>query len=512
MRPTAPGTSAVVAIKEGQMRVFVSYDWDREKDATRRIITLLKDAGLEPIVAPPTPGIEDLRLKMARTLLTCNAYCAILFPDESFAISRWVQYEISIAERYRIPAFLFVEGSNMGVGHLVSSITKVNRKLNGPDEWYQFSKGALASGELDEGIKLWLHNVATDIIEPRYAEVQDRMRLGLSLEMALYSNIAPFPAALEIIGDAFDQCSSLTYEAAADAARRITGARFGFVGLLEPVPDSPWTNIRITGFSGQDEAVRRELDKQPLRFNDRGETEGVTGEVAYTGKCFCSGDVRSLSAHPHFVSPGVPIRSELCVPILLRKHAVGVIDVEDPAADKFHQGHEIILEWLARVVSLAYKADQLEAFVRDIASAGTAEQKWMDRILLSLMGWSGADYGLIARREDGGTCPVRAIKERGLVPEVQHILAQLDIAKSGGVTKRVLETGEPVYAEDVTLVKDHRVFWPNISSEIVLPIRLGSGSVTGVVDLEFKNRQEFATLDRLLYESLANLIAVGAGR
>ena len=72
--------------------------------------------------------------------------------------------------------------------------------------------------------------------------------------------------------------------------------------------------------------------------------EGITGEVARTGRSILANDVRH---HPHYVLHNSQVRSELAVPILVEGSTWGVLNVESHAPDRFRDREVDFLTILA---------------------------------------------------------------------------------------------------------------------------------------------------------------------
>lgn len=506
------------------MKVFVSYEWGKKEEVVMRIFKLMRECGFEISTEPKKYTTEPIRLKLARSLLGCHAFSTVLFPSDPIIIPNWILYEIETASRYQVPSLLFIDKENLGYGYVSSTINDLYSKLNAPPQWYEFDKSNLLKGDLDKEIRDYI-NMHIEFLEERYEKVKSIMEFGIALELALHSeNIKPFPDAINTIGDAFDKKHTLIYKATTEATRKITGGRLAFIGLLERGQED-WTQVVIKGFSGEYKIDEKKLHKLTLGFDGKGNTKGITGAVAHSGRPVLMGNIddelKNLKKQNiSFVDPLSPenqgtesddsknkkrIKSELCVPILLKGSPVGVIDIEDTTNEKFHQGHLLLLEWLARVVAIAYSSDQLESFIVNLSKAVDDEKRWMANILKSLMAWSRADYGFIAILDEIGKCRIRAIEDRGLLLHIRE-LANIDILEKGGLTKKVMNTGTITTIKDITQTGEYVPFWPDVKSEIAIPIRNSENLTVGVVDLEFKTLQNFDNIDDELYQALADLV------
>ncbi len=78
--------------------------------------------------------------------------------------------------------------------------------------------------------------------------------------------------------------------------------------------------------------------------------EGITGQVARTGRPICTGNVRR---HPHYIAVNPQVRSELCVPLLIDGEIIGVVDVESCQPDSFSEQDQQVLTTLAAQIATA---------------------------------------------------------------------------------------------------------------------------------------------------------------
>ena len=85
--------------------------------------------------------------------------------------------------------------------------------------------------------------------------------------------------------------------------------------------------------------------------------QGIIGHVARTGKPYYASDVRS---DPYFLPVGeIPLRSELCVPILDEGRVVGAVDVESDRLADFDEGDQSLLEAVADTIAVGLRNARL---------------------------------------------------------------------------------------------------------------------------------------------------------
>ena len=92
---------------------------------------------------------------------------------------------------------------------------------------------------------------------------------------------------------------------------------------------------------------RKSEDEDILTF---GLGEGVTGEVALTGKAI---NIPDVSQHENYIAINSMISSELCVPIKISKEVVGVVNAESNQLNAFSKDDERFLSTLADQLAIA---------------------------------------------------------------------------------------------------------------------------------------------------------------
>jgi len=92
--------------------------------------------------------------------------------------------------------------------------------------------------------------------------------------------------------------------------------------------------------------------------------QGIVGTVAQTRRPLRVGDVQKDA---RFILAGVPIRSELALPLLSQNRTVGVLDVGSFEADFFTAEHERLLGSLAGFLAAAIESAQLYQSLREQA-------------------------------------------------------------------------------------------------------------------------------------------------
>jgi putative methionine-R-sulfoxide reductase with GAF domain len=503
--------------------VFVSCRWAADyQPINNRIKELIERSGM--LVSPKMEqyGVIPVALKESINIMDSHAVCIIVTPTEGQIVTEEQSHEIATARTSRIPAFIFVDSVTTGDPAVEGTLDKYRSDLNCPGQWIGFRKDALLNGELDDRILGDLKEVKA-FIQLEYPKIQHRLEAATAVLWAVASDMEPFHVGLHRIAAAYTEQPAILYDAAAEAAAKITGAEFGFVAIASSEEQPPEVSLRIRGFWGTDvsaeRAIRRFLQQTKLGYSHSGETLGVTGHVLRHGLPILKGHIQSQQDAMHkegiaFVDPAnAGVESELCVPISIKGRTVGVLDVESGIENRFKTVHQKILEWLAEVLAIAYVGEQLESFVGDLAEGAIRGHCFYDKILAALCQWSQADAGFIALLDDTGRCPVHAIKGTIIDPKVKALAkaGQLEIDPQIGLAGRVLQEGHPIYTTRPESEASYAKWFEHVKAEIVLPIRSGERSACrtiGVVDLEFVQGQDFENVDKDLFQNLANVLAL----
>ncbi len=123
--------------------------------------------------------------------------------------------------------------------------------------------------------------------------------------------------------------------------------KYGAVLLIDPAGG------RLTPFALSDQQRGREFLLRDLEYV-AGKAprvgEGITGWVAQHGTSVCVDDVR---ADPRYLAMRDDVRSELCVPLRVDNHIIGVINVESERVAAYDVAGQRLLETVAGQVAVA---------------------------------------------------------------------------------------------------------------------------------------------------------------
>lgn len=130
----------------------------------------------------------------------------------------------------------------------------------------------------------------------------------------------------------------------------------------------PYDNLSILLLDDLGRELRYELSvglppeiAEHWRF---GMGQGLVGIAAQTGRVVCVGDV---GEDPRYIHAGVPVRSELVVPLVSRGRTVGVLDVGSAQPHRFTEEDEAFLTSLAGFLASAIENAQIYRNLREQA-------------------------------------------------------------------------------------------------------------------------------------------------
>ena len=292
--------------------------------------------------------------------------------------------------------------------------------------------------------------------------------------------------------------------------------RFGYyrVQVFLNKPDDQWTVFQAgTGRAG--EVIVKEGHQ--LKIGE----EGIVGWVANSGEFLLANDVsKERRFLPH---PALPdTRAELAIPLSRGKQILGVLDVQSERVNAFTESDLFVVQSLADQVAIAIEnarlytmtdqalAKRLEelAIMQEIdrqLNATLDYDRVMDLTLDCAIQMTGADGGLIgmvAQEQDG----MRLLATRGYPREHRSSAGQL-WPVDHGIVGRVVRTGQPVLASDVTQDPDYISAISETCSQLTVPIRREK-RIVGVISVESSESAVFDEDDLAFMMRLADHAAI----
>ena len=252
-------------------------------------------------------------------------------------------------------------------------------------------------------------------------------------------------------------------------------------------------------------------DGQPLpRMKASLKEGGLTGWVISTRQPLLIHDMQvdPLPAPVRHITE--PARSWLGVPLIVRDQIIGAISAQSFRPRAFDESHRRLLESLASQIAISlenarlYEATrrQLQELIvlKDIASAGT-EATTLDALITRVTeivsdSFYSDNFGVLlidpARGELVTHPSYRGVKGR--------------IPLNVGISGRVVTTGQPWLAPDVSQEAVYFGADPNSRSELCVPLRVGD-QVIGVLNAESARPAAFDETDQRLLVTIAGQLA-----
>lgn len=216
---------------------------------------------------------------------------------------------------------------------------------------------------------------------------------------------------------------------------------------------------------------------------------GIAGSAVALGESIRVGDLRN---DPRHIETSDLVRSELAVPLILKKQVIGVLDLQSSKLDYFTREQQEILVLLASRLAVAIENGRLFERARTHADtllvlnevgreassildveallrrAAELVKRVIDYQIMSIMLYDGA---------------AKLFLQRVAVKYGQSVQGKLRVKDNEGIIGAAASTGQAVRVPDVTLDPRYRMDNPETRSELAIPM-IHKGGVIGVLDLE----------------------------
>jgi sigma-B regulation protein RsbU (phosphoserine phosphatase) len=241
--------------------------------------------------------------------------------------------------------------------------------------------------------------------------------------------------------------------------------------------------------------------------------EGIVGRAVQTRRSVRVADVRE---DPEYIQSLPAIRSELAVPLILKKRVIGVIDLEAPWPDFFTEQHQNLLELLAGRIAVAienaslYRRSQRQA--RTLAVLNEISRELSSVLVLNeLLRKVGTltkrliDYhrlGILLADEHAQTFnTVISIKQDERTPEKTAVPFGHGIVGAAASSRQIVVV--PEVSQDARYIPVN----PETRSEMAVPL-VYHDQVIGVIDLESPRPNYFNDEHARIFSTLAPQIAI----
>lgn len=248
-------------------------------------------------------------------------------------------------------------------------------------------------------------------------------------------------------------------------------------------------------------------------------SEGVSGRSVTTGQIIRLNDV---GKDPAFIEIATNVRSELCVPIRVSKHVIGVINVESRRASAFNEDDERLLSTIAS--SLGTAIERLRLFQAEQQRSRELETLYKTTKLLTqslephviaenlvaimeqLLGYEYCAVQLVD--ESNQQLIPLAISRRGKDPEsYKKEMHAYRFHWSRGITGWVVQNGKLLRSNDVSREPRYFEIVNGINSELCVPL-ISRSKVIGVINVESTKSAAYTEKDEEVLTALASSAAI----
>ena len=217
--------------------------------------------------------------------------------------------------------------------------------------------------------------------------------------------------------------------------------------------------------------------------------QGITGTAAATRRAVRVPDVRE---DPRYINIIDTVRSELVVPLVVKGHSIGVLDIQSTQLDYFTRDQQNILTLMASRLATAIENARLFERVRSQADT---------LLVLNEVGREASSIldveellrraaELVKRVIDYQILGILLYDERTQmfrhrldVKYGQSAQGKMRVSAHEGIVGAAVSSGQPVRVPDVTSDSRYIAVNPETRSELAIPM-VHKGHVIGVLDLE----------------------------
>jgi len=214
---------------------------------------------------------------------------------------------------------------------------------------------------------------------------------------------------------------------------------------------------------------------------------------------------------------GIPTRSLMILPLVVKDRVVGVISVQSSRPHAFDENHRGVFYAIASQVAIAIENTRLfkeinrrlteTRLLQEViqAAASTLDfDEVLARTIQTLHRTLGIEYLGFALPDDGGTAMVAHPSMIGF-PLAPGETVRLPLDRS--IIGRVYRTGEPLLIPNVRQAPDYFEIAPEARSELAVPVRVGD-EVIAVLNAESSELAAFDEDDLHLFSAIATQLGV----
>jgi phosphoserine phosphatase RsbU/P len=240
---------------------------------------------------------------------------------------------------------------------------------------------------------------------------------------------------------------------------------------------------------------------------------GITGLAAQRGEAVLVNDV---TTEPRYIGSVPEVRSELAVPLIVKKRVIGVLDIQAPELGYFSEQHARLLTLIASRIAIAIENARLYTRASSQAKLLTVLNE-ISRELTSILDLDALfkrigellnrviDYHMfsILLLDASG----QRLGHRFSLRFNEKVQIKHEIEMGQGLVGYAAQQAQPVLATDVTRDPRYIKLNPETRSELVVPL-IYKEKVIGVLDLEHTRRGYFRESHMRTLTTLAAQIAI----
>ncbi|HLH06445.1 MAG TPA: GAF domain-containing protein [Terriglobales bacterium] len=241
--------------------------------------------------------------------------------------------------------------------------------------------------------------------------------------------------------------------------------------------------------------------------------EGVTGLAVQNRETVLVNDVSST---PYYIEAIPEVRSELAIPLIVKNHVIGVIDIESTQANYFTEEHSRLLTVVGSRIAMGIENARLYTRIsrqartltllneisRDLSSILNLDEllKRIGEQLTRIIDYQMFSILLV---DSTGT----KLDHRFSLRFNEKVQIKQQIPVGEGLVGYAAKQKEPLLVPDVTKDPRYIKLNPETRSELVVPL-IHKGNCIGVLDLEHTKRRFFTEDHLRTMTTLAAQIAI----
>ena len=246
--------------------------------------------------------------------------------------------------------------------------------------------------------------------------------------------------------------------------------------------------------------------------------DGIVGKrIGITGRALSTGEstiVNDVSRNPDYIASHLATKSELAVPIKYDGDIVGAINVEGAHTDMFTERDVDLLEMMAEQTAVAISHLQ-SINTLHIVAAKLSGSLDLNDVMTSVM-----SAAIALTHADASSLLFWDVKEKRITEAFQFLASKKELEpyattarSSGGLTRRIIDSGEPIIENDTAQLLDvnKTILRKNRKSVIGIPVKTHN-NVIAVLYVSSQRQRTFTLKYLKLLEALVGQSAMAIDR